>query len=248
VKSERHPLLGAQIKINRASKHITDFQKFSIEFFKSYSAQEHEDETTLWNYPGGEELYSTAGDAIHNMRSALDHVAYAVALKNGLSEERALKRVSFTISPTENDFNDAIKSKKTSDIGDEWVKFLRRVQPYQPGNDTNLLRLSELDNIDKHQELLTLRPQATVSVRRHGQPLQQRTTKLNKHVMVIPAELGDGSYLCAYFITFANAVGDQRNDAFGDLLDLRESVSTVVREAQTEFFAPNDPQPRLSRA
>jgi hypothetical protein len=235
VKNERHQLLGAHIKLDRATKHITDFQKLSIEFFKSYrgAAEENED-GRFWGCPSGAELYCAAGDAIHNMRSALDHVAYAVALKNNLSKDD-LGRVSFTISPTENAFEAEVINKKLNIIGDEWVAFLRRVQPYQ--NGPNLLRLKRLDDRDKHRELLTLLPQATVSERRHGQPLQRHTTRLKKDVMAIPTDLGDGSYLCAYSITFVDPEGGQRNDADRDLLDFRTSVSTVVMEAQAEFFA-----------
>jgi hypothetical protein len=92
------------------------------------------------------------GDAIHNMRSALDHIAYALALKY-LSARNIRKlpdrRTSFPLLgiPNSGQFDSA-----TTNIEAAARDEIERLQPYNRRN--RLWFLSELDVADKHHKLV----------------------------------------------------------------------------------------------
>jgi hypothetical protein len=88
------------------------------------------------------------GDALHNLRSALDHLACAVAVHNG----KSFKGVAFPISASRDAFpgqrdDKLIKCPKS--FGD----FVEDLQPYKGGNDL-LYALHQLDILDKHRVLV----------------------------------------------------------------------------------------------
>jgi hypothetical protein len=99
------------------------------------------------------------GDAVHNLRSALDHLVYTVG-RNRVSK-KTLNDASFTVRKSKvgpNGFDEAIKEGKVTAFGDAWVRFLERVEPYHGGNGSDLYVISKLDNIDKHRDLILLDP------------------------------------------------------------------------------------------
>lgn len=104
------------------------------------------------------------GDAVHNLRSALDHVAYAVAKHNQVPSN-VLDKVSFTIRARACDFNNALTDGKVSCIGPAWLNFLRRVEPYHGGDGANLFVVSALDNLDKHRDLIVVEGLADTFIR-----------------------------------------------------------------------------------
>ncbi|MGB6482818.1 MAG: hypothetical protein WBE86_04955 [Candidatus Acidiferrales bacterium] len=94
-----------------------------------------------------------AGDFIYNLRAALDHLAWQLAL---LSGGWPSIEVSFPIC--EKDNADARRFIKRSTVGipDPAVAVIESFQPYHAGNDfrsTHLWRLNKLWNIDKHRHL-----------------------------------------------------------------------------------------------
>jgi hypothetical protein len=107
-------------------------------------------------------LICAVGDAVHNMRSALDFLTFAVAKHNGL-RNKFLSDVSFTIRKDRDGtkgFSAAIKERKVARIGSAWVRFLESVEPYHGGKGANLYVISALDNIDKHRKLIVLAMEA----------------------------------------------------------------------------------------
>jgi len=251
MRNERYPLIGARIKLERASKHIEVFSDLFREFVKSDAytirvrkdadGREHREHIlgreVFWGGPVWSNLCCTAGDAVHNMRSALDHVAYAVARSKRVPS-RDLKKIAFTIACSRNTFIGAIKRQKLSAVGIDWIEFLRNRQPYYRRNGKTLLRLSELDNMDKHRELLSLAPIASVAVQIGNQPAQHVIASLKKGVMIPPADK-DGSFSIVHpYITLANTVPyEKRLEATSELLDFRTAVSHIVTDAQKKFFA-----------
>jgi len=95
------------------------------------------------------------GDVLHNLRSALDHLAYALAVKhtNPLPDDIA-KESEFPIFAS-NNVNAIAKRIRGMDPGAQAV--MERLQPYQRGKDSALdplWMLYKLSNIDKHRLLL----------------------------------------------------------------------------------------------
>jgi hypothetical protein len=95
------------------------------------------------------------GDCIHNLRSALDHLVYAIAVhesaKNPPPDENIL---AFPITTKPGDFKRAKNRIRTLSIGAQ--KAIEKVQPYnrvQNGSPSALSLLGRLDDVDKHRLL-----------------------------------------------------------------------------------------------
>ena len=95
------------------------------------------------------------GDAVHNLRSALDHLAVAVAKQNSV-KKKLLRKTAFTIGENATEFETAISDEKVTRIGRAWGEFLKAVQPYAGGLGADFFVIAALDNIDKHRALLVV--------------------------------------------------------------------------------------------
>jgi hypothetical protein len=98
----------------------------------------------------GEEAGLVAGDAMHNVRSALDHVACACVLVNG---EPVTDKNAFPIRDKRPGcaFDDL---PAVQGMSDNHIRAIERVQPYIDPSSTDsrkLVRLAALDNADKHR-------------------------------------------------------------------------------------------------
>jgi hypothetical protein len=96
-------------------------------------------------------LAAVAGDALQNLRSALDHLAYELVLL-GTGGRGPTRHVYFPIS------DDAAKYKtetpgKVQGMRPEAMKAIDAIKPYGGGNDV-LWRLHKLNNVDKHRTLI----------------------------------------------------------------------------------------------
>jgi len=98
-----------------------------------------------------------AGDCIHNLRCALDHLVYALAVKNsGTNPPQDANRLQFPIASSLEQFEkqrDRIKG-----LSDKAQTFIEQRQPYNVRTKKmppQLAILSGLDNADKHR-LLTV--------------------------------------------------------------------------------------------
>jgi hypothetical protein len=91
-------------------------------------------------------LPSVIGDAIHNLRSALDLMACDVVSHNGGNPTG----VYFPFAPRAAELEKAIKEKNLRRASPEAVALLRTLKPYRGGND-DLRALHDLDIHDKHK-------------------------------------------------------------------------------------------------
>lgn len=103
------------------------------------------------------------GDCVHNMRAALDHIAYQLAINcmETLSESEA-KSIEFPIISNPDDFDRMTKKGKPAygtglakiQYADPAVRpLIEAMQPYNGGDWELLALLHDLDRIDKHREL-----------------------------------------------------------------------------------------------
>ena len=99
------------------------------------------------------------GDAVHNLRSALDHLACALAdLEASTTSETGQSDIEFPIYISKTKFNDtgARRIKKLPSSAQDEIKSL---QPHHAGNDARfhfLWVLHQLDIIDKHRRISVL--------------------------------------------------------------------------------------------
>lgn len=170
-------LAGARNKIDRANKHFDEVNA-AVEI--ALGAEDKSNLTPPYEYrPDRQELIIASpkpkpvdpalplaiGDCLHNLRSALDHLAFQLAVLNGKAVEAETK-ISFPVCLTDADFKGLIRKKVAPFIGGKALAAIERLQPYQTGNlreNDILWVLSQLDIIDKHRLL--------VVVARHLRPI-----------------------------------------------------------------------------
>jgi len=98
------------------------------------------------------------GDCIHNLRCALDHIAYALVLAN--NGEPTI-RTMFPIYDLPHVYSEQVKTRLAG-VAEKPAAFINSVQPYHRGhlhpNHTGTMPwvLDKLENIDKHRRLALL--------------------------------------------------------------------------------------------
>jgi hypothetical protein len=151
--------VSARLKIERAKSHITELDREIANFLSrdpyrlvldSYDQRGW----CCWRIHVIEDapltLSAMIGDAIHNLRTSLDHLAHNLVLLN----QGNTHNVYFPFCNTETELDKVIKDRHLDQAGPGVVNIIKMIKPYRGGND--LLRLlHDLDIIDKHQLLLT---------------------------------------------------------------------------------------------
>lgn len=86
------------------------------------------------------------GDAIHNMRSALDHVAYSFCKAD--DSKLADHKISFPVGNSRQEFKDKVdKLELSHQVKNCFLGF----EAFPLGAGQNILALNKIDNIDKHR-------------------------------------------------------------------------------------------------
>jgi hypothetical protein len=146
----RDPIL----KLERAKHHISDLNAKCSRFYDSLRTTFFiEDDTKTHKrtlrvrvdqaIPNSFSLI--IGDAIHNMRSALDHLTWDV-----LKPFKPIpNRVQFPFCKTIKSFESVLKDRQILIAADQIIRKFRNLKPYPGGNDI-LYALHVLDIADKH--------------------------------------------------------------------------------------------------
>lgn len=128
-----------------------------------------------------DDLSFMLGDAIHNLRSTLDHLACALVIASG-SEPNS--KTAFPIFDTPEAFSEMSRGKVPG-LGKMALETLDRVQPYKKGWGNWAWQLHKLDIIDKHRLLLTV---STIPVARSILP-SEKTAYNNGKTIIGPTSL-----------------------------------------------------------
>jgi hypothetical protein len=148
-------------KFDRAKKHVEDFysaaRKFGRENPHRVLSRTDVEAGVVAYYIAEmpsipDELSLIAGDALHNFRSVLDHLAFELFLvSNGDPNET---HTYFPILDDFKDYQDSIFTRKVKGMTEPIVEAIKGIQAYKDG-DITLWRLHKLDICDKHRLLLT---------------------------------------------------------------------------------------------
>lgn len=145
-----------RVKIERAKKNLLNLEREILAFGnKTFYAGTTDPETKhvelgehqIWDF----DFLAAAGDVVHNLRSALDHLAYQLVWAG--SGEEPSRRIYFPIAKDAAAY-EGEKARKVEGMCPKAIKAIDALKPYKGGNDT-LWRIHELDNIDKHRQLFT---------------------------------------------------------------------------------------------
>jgi hypothetical protein len=154
-----HTLDGARLKLRRAEEHIHAFGEESVPYLNSHFCHiDFKGDGDFRRYflvvdePPPLRLSAILEDAVHNIRSSLDHLAWQLVLVNG---QQPTNRTVFPIFETDA----AYQKQKTlivKGMPPKALTLIDELQPYfggrTPLNDP-LWFLYQLDNADKHRTL-----------------------------------------------------------------------------------------------
>jgi hypothetical protein len=250
-----HPLDGARTKVVRASDHLETLDREARRFLDDYAHDlvieedpETGDQVIRVRYRRRvrppERLDVIVGDAVHNLRSALDHVIWQLAIIGRGPGERN----QFPVFDTPQQF----KSRRNTYLKGVLTKhrtMLETYQPYKRWYGANALQLIVvLNDIDKHRLVHTVRPFALTG------PDTLKVTNVRKIDVTAHeyALLEDGAevyrFSNAEIIDPRRPVNVEANQrfsiAFGgpefaasraDLLLCRDVVSNIIEDFAGEF-------------
>jgi hypothetical protein len=130
------------------------------------------------NAPGpiDSEIAMRLGDALHNLRSTLNHLARALVEATKVSFDP--RKTSFPIFDTPEGYKSLSRGRVVG-LGKHPLELLDGIQPYKGGLGDRLWQLHELDIIDKHRMLLTL---ASVPVARRLTPSEKEGVERGKAI------------------------------------------------------------------
>ena len=122
-----------------------------------------------------ENFPAVIGDAVHNLRSALDHLVWSLVLVNGETpDERTQFPINYSLDSLEKAIPRTLKG-----VSDKAISAIKQLQPYKggygkPGNEI-LWALFDLDRIDKHRSIVLVGTVHTQTQLRFcvGNPLQK---------------------------------------------------------------------------
>tara|TARA_R110000787_G_scaffold254611_1_gene359913 strand:+ start:1010 stop:1768 length:759 start_codon:yes stop_codon:yes gene_type:complete len=154
---------GPKLKVTRAKHHIRDLESLIETFISDNPHRVEFNENseggleigTIFDRPLPNDVATIIGDAVHNLRSALDHLAgESLRAVNEVPD----KSTGFPVYLAEADFNGGITSKLAR-APQPFIDFIKGLKPYKTtkdGSPGNLLLwcLAQLDNLDKHLVLL----------------------------------------------------------------------------------------------
>jgi hypothetical protein len=161
-----HALDGVWLKCQRARDHLNTLQAEFDAFGRDAYTFQH-----VVAREGREHVYRVnrlrhsppewgpiIGDCVHNAASALDQLAYQLAiLRTGRLPSRIARDVHFPIYPSSREF--WVNLRKLEGMGPDLVAPIERLQPYHGINGPNyhwLMILKRLSNSDKHRMLHTV--------------------------------------------------------------------------------------------
>lgn len=156
---QNHVMDAVLRKAKWAGVHITDLDTAMERFFDTepYRVRTEKDsETSEYVYyfmgvsPYPRDIVGHVGDALHNLRSSLDHLACQLVLASGAEVKRYTCFPIYNRSTKDHQgfFDKSVKGMRPDAIND-----IAAWKPYKGGNDT-LWLLHELDRLDKHREIL----------------------------------------------------------------------------------------------
>jgi len=156
-------LIGVRLKMERAKEHIRELDGMISRFAESHpytiSSKEHPvpqiRHTTVFvsqvsSIP--REVSVVIGDVVHNLRSALDHLAWQLVEAGGGVPD---VNTAFPISKGAKEYQSSVKRGATKGMSPAVQKLIAQSQRHVSGDDT-LWHIHELDRLDKHRLLIAV--------------------------------------------------------------------------------------------
>ena len=258
-----HPLAGVSEKLRNADDHLHRLQDAALAYLNSGPNAsiigEHDpDDSTRGVFRFNVltepplKLAAIAGDAVHNMRSALDYFVEEAVKANGA---RPTFNHGFPVAATADAFKSALGKGKLLGISKKAANLVEGFQPYQVKPEARdrhpLAMLHALSNRDKHHMLAisalnaslvwsfvaddgrVLRADRTTKPVRHGESLAEVPTEF-----VIDGQKAHLKFQITTLIAFDEPSFPQGFDVLGALQHIREFIGRFMFPAFIRCFDP----------
>jgi hypothetical protein len=150
---------SASLKIDRASEHIEELNELLREqrpFSYVVETNANTGQRATFSKKNGtvvDRAALIAGDALHNLRSALDH-AYWEIVSARVAGERERRAIQFPFSETAARLDEAVKNRLAHKVSQAFYRSILDLKPHgEPGGNELLYLLHEVDLVDKHKIL-----------------------------------------------------------------------------------------------
>lgn len=186
------PFADAQLKIERANKHVADIERRIAGLKNAYIA------TIEINPKAGNKVIKhdladrtvrtdvalIAGDAIHNLKCALDYAWFAAV--EPILPPALTKRTKFPVYPTVDKLETALREIEVDLAGPDLFKLMvTEIKPYKGGNFA-IWPIHKLDIGDKHRLLIPIIHFATIKGIELEKDGESMTLETNPTVQVPP--------------------------------------------------------------
>jgi len=203
------PLDRLLLKVQRSRKHVLDLEAEQDRFFKTNPYRfrfETNPQTGNRDYyladakPIPLEFSLLIGDALNNLRAALDHTAYHLVCV-GVGAIRSFPDAKFPIYENAPDYHSK-RNGAVAGMRQDAIKAIDAIQPYGGGAGEYFWHLARLNNIDKHRLLVTAwtslfgiptsRSDREFIARFHGgSPDDYQGSTMAVHPRIVPLKAGD---------------------------------------------------------
>jgi hypothetical protein len=181
---------GSLVKVARAAALLTEFENLAAAALTDCTVvsenQLNKSRYAFWveGPPISPQLSILAGEILHHLRSALDHVVWAIA-KHPVSGPNT--RLQFPVMDTPKKYRDAWKTDTLKGVPEKYRDVIESVQPYKsdPIENSVLAVIHKLDIIDKHRLLLL-----AVTAMRHDVEIRVASSKQPISIHLPPADNG----------------------------------------------------------
>jgi hypothetical protein len=157
-------LSGVLVKIDRAKTHLNDFDRRASRIedaCRKAIVRDRDEQRSEYVFRLGRvpplppALSAIIGDAIHNLRVSLDHLAWQLVIATGGTPSDATAFPILPVAPTPSS-DGRTRPQITPGVPKDLREIFDEVQPYKLAKPANheLMVLHRLDINDKHRELL----------------------------------------------------------------------------------------------
>lgn len=164
-----HRLDGAFARVERANAHIEHLRHVCVDMQQIYfdsivlnfdpRRPNEPPQPTIGSLPAPAPIIGILiGEAVYNLRAALDYLAHELALL----DSKSIQKTQFPICDRHKDFWKDGKAKTLPGVSDAHIAAIEVLQPYKGCAWTKTLR--DLSNPDKHREITVARGQFSLTV------------------------------------------------------------------------------------
>ncbi len=152
---------SAKLKIERAKHHILDLNghidaysaQHPLRIFRSFDSKASQVTYSIkTKIPMPDEIPLVIGDAIHNLRAALDLLIFEM-VGDKCKTPRQRDQIQFPFSKSAQSLGATIKTRQVHLAGEKVVKEIHNLKPYPSGTE-KLYAIHTLDITDKHKLII----------------------------------------------------------------------------------------------